>query len=61
MIIRLKRRWMGLHVGVITKVSYRDGIALLRRDIAEEMEPESIEEIRKKLQNIMAENLSKSN
>ena len=58
--VRLKQEWMGHHAGAIVKVSKSCANILFQRDTAEKMEPESIEEIRKKLQDMVAENLLKS-
>jgi hypothetical protein len=58
--VRLKQEWRGHHAGAIVTVSESCANILFQRDTAEKMEPESIEQIRKKLQNIVAENLLKS-
>ena len=58
--VRLKQEWMGHHPGSIVKVSVSSANNLFRRDAAEQMEPESIKKIREKLQDMVAENLSKS-
>ncbi len=58
--VRLKQEWMGHHPGAIVKVAESCANNLFRRDIAEKMEPESIAQIRKKLQAMVAKNLSKS-
>ena len=58
--VRLKQEWMGHHAGAIVKVSESCANILFQRDIAEKMEPESKEKIRKKLQDMAAENLLKS-
>jgi hypothetical protein len=55
--VRLKQEWMGHHVGAIVKVSESSADILFQRDAAEIMEPESIEKIKEKLQNMVAENL----
>lgn len=58
--VRLKQKWMGHHAGAIVKVSESCGNILFQRDTAEKMKPESKEKIRKKLQDMVAENLLKS-
>ncbi len=58
--VRLKQEWMGHHAGDIVKVSESSANILFQRDAAEKMEPESIEKIREKLQDMVAENLLKS-
>ena len=58
--VRLKKKWMGRHSGAIVKVNESCANNLFQRDIAEKMEPESIEKIREKLQDMVAENLLKS-
>jgi hypothetical protein len=58
--VRLKQEWMGHHAGAIVKVSESCANILFQRDNAEKMEPESIEKIREKLQDMVAENLLKS-
>ncbi len=58
--VRLKQEWMGNHVGAIVKVSESCANNLFQRDTAEKMEPENIEKIREKLQDMVAENLLKS-
>ena len=58
--VRLKQEWMGHHAGAIVKVSESCANILFQRDTAEKMEPESIEKIRKKLQDMVAENLLKA-
>lgn len=58
--VRLKQEWMGHHSGAIVKVAENCANNLFRRDIAEKMEPESIAQIRKKLQAMAAKNLLKS-
>lgn len=58
--VRLKQEWMGHHSGAIVKVNENCANHLFQRDIAEKMEPESIEKIRDKLKNMVAENLLKS-
>ena len=58
--IRLKQKWMGHHSGAIIKVSESSANNLFQRDAAEKMEPESIKEIRKKLQGMVAKNLVKT-
>lgn len=58
--VRLKQEWMGHHAGAIVKVSESCANILFQIDAAEKMEPESIEKIRKKLQDMVAKNLLKS-
>jgi len=58
--VRLKQEWMGHHAGAIVKVSEGCANILFQRDTAEKMEPESIEKMRKKLRDMVAENLLKS-
>ncbi len=58
--VRLKQEWMGRHSGAIVKVNESCANNLFQRDIAEKMEPESIQKIRKKLQDMAAENQLKS-
>ncbi len=58
--IRLKQKWMGHHSGAIVKVSESSANNLFQRDAAEKMEPESVKEIRKKLQGMVAKNLAKT-
>jgi len=58
--IRLKQEWMGHHAGAIVKVSESRANILFQKDVAEKMEPESKEKIRKRLRVMMEENLSKS-
>jgi hypothetical protein len=58
--VRLKQEWMGHSSGAIVKVNESCANNLFQRDIAEKMEPESTEEIREKLQDMVAENLLKS-
>jgi hypothetical protein len=58
--VKLKQEWMGHHTGAIVKVSESCANILFQRDTAEKMEPESIEEIREKLQDMVAKNLLKS-
>jgi hypothetical protein len=50
----------GHHAGAIVKVSEGCANILFQRDTAEKMEPESIEKMRKKLRDMVAENLLKS-
>jgi hypothetical protein len=57
--IRLKQKWMGHHSGAIVKVSESFANNLFQRDAAEKMEPESIKEIRKKLQSMVTKSLLK--
>jgi hypothetical protein len=57
--IRLKQKWMGHHSGAIVKVSESFANNLFQRDAAEKMEPESVKEIRKKLQSMVAKSLLK--
>jgi hypothetical protein len=58
--VRLKQEWMGHHAGAIVKVSEICANILFQRDAADKMEPESIEKIRKRLQEMVAKNLLKS-
>lgn len=58
--VRLKQEWMGHHSGAIVKVDMSCASNLFQRDIAEKMEPESIEQIRKKLQDMVEENRLKA-
>jgi hypothetical protein len=58
--VRLKQEWMGNRIGAIVKVSESSAKILFQRDAAEKMEPESIDRIRKRLRNMVAENLLKS-
>lgn len=58
--IRLKRIWKGHLAGTIVKVSESCANILFQRDEAEKMEPESKDQIRKRLQAVMAKNLLKS-
>ena len=51
---------MGHHSGAIVKVSESSANILFQRDAAEKIEPESIDKIREKLQDMVAENLLKS-
>jgi len=57
--IRLKQKWMGHNFGAIVKVSESSANKLFQRDAAEKMEPESIKDIRKKLQGMLAKTLLK--
>ena len=57
--IRLKQKWMGHHSGAIIKVSDSFANNLFQRDAAEKMEPESIKDIRKKIQGMLAKTLLK--
>jgi hypothetical protein len=58
--VRLKQQWMGHHAGAIVKVSYSCANILFQSDTAEKMEPDTTEEIRKTLQDMVTENLLKS-
>ena len=58
--VRLKQEWMGHHSGAIVKVSESSANILFQRDAAEKIEPESIDKIREKIQDMVAEKLLKS-
>jgi hypothetical protein len=58
--VRLKQPWMGHHAGAIVKLSESYANTLFQSDTAEKVEPETIENIRKKLQDILVENLLRS-
>jgi len=58
--VRLKQEWMGHPCGAIIKVDESCASNLFQRDIAEKMEPESIEQIRKKLQDMVQGNRLKA-
>jgi hypothetical protein len=58
--VRLKQEWMGNHIGAIVKVSESSARILFQTDAAEKMEPESIDKIKKKLLEMLAESLLKS-
>ena len=58
--VRLKQGWMGHHSGAIVKVDENCANNLFQRDIAEKMKAESVEKIREKLRDMVAENLLKS-
>ena len=58
--VRLKREWMGYHVGSIVKVDEHCANILFQKDEAEKMKPESIQQIRKKLQDMAEGNRLKA-
>lgn len=58
--VRLKREWMGHHIGSIVKVNEHCANILFQKDEAEKMKPESIRQIRKKLQDMAEENRLKA-